>query len=279
MGKKMKSSVLPSIIEPENFNTFVKYRKGDIRVNLLSVQKKVKYYYQHYNSHDKSIHKIKPNKLISPEKETMIDIYESYESKAIIAYRDALFDHISNCPYCGLGETEHLDHYLPKSQFSEYSLFTSNLIPCCYKCNSVYKKTAYEDRGDRVYFHPYIDSINSYEVLRLSIRWSEGVMLMNYGVNQSSGLDSVTINVMKKHFKHLKLGIRYLKYASNYLSDMKPVFNDAYGSSTDSAKLKLALESKYIDALHQFGLNHWTTALLKNIKDNNQFCEGGFINA
>jgi 5-methylcytosine-specific restriction endonuclease McrA len=274
----MKSSLLPNIIEPDNFNTFLKYRKGDIRVNLISVKKKISYYYQHYNSHNKSIQKIKPNKLIGSEKDTMIGVYESYESKAIIAYRDALFEHIPKCPYCGLNETGHLDHYLPKSQFSEYSLFTNNLIPCCYKCNSVYKKTGYEEGGDRVYFHPYIDSINDYEVLRLSIRWLEGIILMHYGINQSSGLDPVTTHVMKKHFKHLKLGMRYLKYASTYLSDMKPIFNDAYGSSANPGNLKLALESKYRDALHQFGQNHWTTALLKNLKDNDDFCAGGFLN-
>lgn len=279
MVQEMKSSVLPAIIEPENFKTFIKYRKGDVRINLLNVQKKVRYYYQHYNSHDKSIQKIQPDRLIGSEKDTMIDVYESYTSKAIVAYRNTLFDHIPKCPYCGLNETEHLDHYLPKSQFSEYSLFTNNLIPCCSKCNSTYKKMGYKEGGDRIYFHPYIDSINDYEVLRLSIRWLDGVILMNFGINQSSGLDSVTTQVMKKHFKHLKLGMRYLKYGSTYLSDMKPVFNDAYGSSADVTSLKLALESKYRDALHQFGQNHWTTALLKNLKSNDEFCGGGFLNA
>jgi len=274
----MKSSVLPNIVEPDNFKTFVKYRKGDIRVNLLSVQKKIIYYYQHYNSQNKHIHKIRPNKLIGPEKVTMIGAYESYESKAIIAYRDALFEHISTCPYCGLNETVHLDHYLPKSQFSEYSLYTNNLIPCCYKCNSTYKKTGYEEGGSRVYFHPYIDRINNHQVLRLSIRWLGGEMLLNYGINQSSGLDSGTTLVLKKHFKHLQLGKRYLKYASAYLSEMKPRFDEDYGSSASSVNLKIALESKYRDALSEFGQNHWKTSLLYNLKDNDEFCEGGFLN-
>lgn len=275
----MKSSQLPTVIEPENFKTFIKHRRGDTRINLLSIQKKIPYYYRHYNSHGKDVHKISSGKLKAQEKKTMIDVYESYKSNAIVAFRDALFTHISDCPYCGLGETEHLDHYLPKSEFSEYSLFTVNLIPCCYKCNSTYKKVGYKENGTRVYFHPYIDEINIFDVLRISIRFQNGCILLHYGINQSSTLESDLVQVLKKHFKHLKLGARYLKYANRYLSEMKPIFNDDYGANRNAQKLKLALDSKYKDALAEYGRNHWKTALLKNLKSNNDFCGGGFLNA
>ncbi|MEZ8097196.1 HNH endonuclease [Photobacterium swingsii] len=273
----MKSSPLPNIIEPDNFEKFIKYRSGDTRVNLLNVQKKIVYYYSHYNNHGEDVHKIIPNKLKAQEKNTMIDVYESYTSKAIISFRDTLFTHISNCPYCGLGETVHLDHYLPKSEFSEYSLFTLNLIPCCYKCNSTYKKTGYNENGTRVYFHPYIDEINDFDVLRISLRFQNDCILLHYGINQSSTLGPGILQVLKKHFKHLKLRERYLKYANRYLADMKPVFNDDYGANRDSQQLMSALDSKYKDALAEFGRNHWKTALLKNLKNNNQFCNGGFL--
>ncbi|WP_406730361.1 HNH endonuclease signature motif containing protein [Vibrio vulnificus] len=141
----------------------------------------------------------------------MIDVYESYTSKAIISFRDTLFEHIPLCPYCGLGETVHLDHYLPKSAFSEYALYTDNLIPCCYKCNSTYKKTNYEEGGFRVYFHPYIDSVNDFDVLSATVRVKNGNVVINYGINARSGLGASTTLVLKKHFKHLKLGIRYLR--------------------------------------------------------------------
>lgn len=275
----MKSSPMPDIKEPDNFQKFIKYRKGEIRDNLISVQKKLKYYYNHYNCHEKELHKIKPKKLVNPEKKTIIDIYESYDSKAIIDFRDTIFEHMPICPYCGLNETEHLDHYLPKSEFSEYSLYTKNIIPCCYNCNSTYKKTGYAHGGARVYFHPYIDEINEFEILKTSIRWTQNSLIINYMINQSSGLKSTTTQVLKTHFKHLQLGNRYLQYATNYLSDMKPRFNEEYGALQDSAKLRIALESKYRDALFEHGHNHWKTALLKNIKDNELFCNGGFLNA
>jgi hypothetical protein len=54
----MKSSPMPDIKEPDNFQKFIKYRKGEIRNNLISVQKKLKYYYNHYNCHEKELHKI-----------------------------------------------------------------------------------------------------------------------------------------------------------------------------------------------------------------------------
>ncbi|MFV0594083.1 HNH endonuclease [Shewanella sp.] len=275
----MKSSTRPSIVEPDNFDTFIKYRSGDIRVNLKSVKKKIPYYYHHYEKHKSDVHKIKPNKLDENEKNTMIDVYESYTSKAIISFRDKLFEHISECPYCGLGETEHLDHYLPKSEFSEYALYTGNLIPCCYKCNSNYKKTSYKEDGFRVYFHPYIDSINNFDILRTSVRVNDGIIFINYGIHSDSGLESSTTLVLKKHFKHLKLGIRYLKYANSYLANMKSVFNNAYGLNQDTENLKNALASKYADSMAEHGRNHWKTALLRNLKTNTEFCNGGFMNA
>ncbi|MNF67953.1 hypothetical protein D3C85_746020 [compost metagenome] len=274
----MKSSPLPNIIEPDNFKTFIKGRKGDKRLTLINVKNKIPYYYDHFNKHGENIHKIKPRKLIEPEKTIMIALYESYKSKSIISFRDKLFEHILKCPYCGLNETGHLDHYLPKSIFSEYALFTKNLIPCCEKCNSTYKKTNYEEGGSRVYFHPYIDDINEHDILSISIRWKDDSMLINYGINQSSGLEPDTIQVLKKHFKHLNLGKRYLKYAITYLSEMKPRFNEDYGASQDAANLMQALELKYRDALAEFGRNDWKTTLLRNLKDNSIFCRGGFLN-
>lgn len=59
---------------------------------------------------------------------------------------------------------------------------------------------------------------------------------------------------------------------------MKPRFDEDYGSSASSVNLKIALESKYRDALSEFGQNHWKTSLLYNLKDNDEFCEGGFLN-
>ncbi|MXV29991.1 hypothetical protein GS629_14670 [Aeromonas veronii] len=275
----MKSSIKPNILEPANFDTFIKYRSGNIKSNLLRIKHKIPYYYSHYESHKADVHKIKPNKLSLNEKNTMIDVFESYTSKAIIKFRDSLFAHIPECPYCGLGETEHLDHYLPKSEFSEYALYTENLIPCCYKCNSTYKKTGYKEDGFRVYFHPYIDSINNFDVLKASVRVNGGILIINYGINASSGLESSTTLVLKKHFKHLKLGARYLKYANSYLSNMKPVFNDSYGANQDTQNLKSSLQSKYRDSLAEHGRNHWKTALLKNLQANDEFCSGGFMRA
>lgn len=275
----MKSSIRPSIVEPDNFDTFIKHRSGETRTNLTSVKKKIPYYYRHYDNHRSDIHKIKPNKLNDNEKSTMIDVYGDYTSKAIISFRDTLFEHIPLCPYCGLGETVHLDHYLPKSAFSEYALYTDNLIPCCYKCNSTYKKTGYEEGGFRVYFHPYIDSVNDFDVLSATVRVKNGNVVINYGINARSGLGAATTLVLKKHFKHLKLGSRYLRCASSYLSNMKPVFNEAYGLNQDIDHLKSALDSKYTDALAEHGRNHWKTALLRNLKVNDEFCSGGFLNA
>ncbi|TON86806.1 hypothetical protein CGH47_22435 [Vibrio parahaemolyticus] len=121
--------------------------------------------------------------------------------------------------------------------------------------------------------------MNDFDVLSATVRVKNGNVVINYGINARSGLGASTTLVLKKHFKHLKLGIRYLRCASSYLSNMKPVFNEAYGLNQDIDHLKSALDSKYTDALAEHGRNHWKTALLRNLKVNDEFCSGGFLNA
>ncbi|MDQ7860344.1 HNH endonuclease [Peribacillus frigoritolerans] len=41
----------------------------------------------------------------------------------------------TKCAYCGIGDTNYMDHYLPKDDFPEYSIHSYNLVPCCSYCN------------------------------------------------------------------------------------------------------------------------------------------------
>lgn len=274
----MKSSPILDIDEPDNFHKFIKYRKGDTRQNLLKINKKLPYYYARYISHGKNLHRIKEDSLDNPEKQAIQKVYSDYKSKAIIEYRSILFKHIPQCPYCGLGETDCLDHYLPQKHFSEYALYKLNLIPSCYKCNSTFKGSEYKDGNMRLFFHPYIDSINDTEVLRASIRWIGDNIQLFFGICSRNNIDPDTSQVLKRHFKHLNLNDRYLQHAAIYLSDMRPRFSEDYGVVGDVNALRAAMEFRYRDSQNEFGINHWKTALLKCIKEDEKFMNGGFVN-
>lgn len=61
------------------------------------------------------------------------------------------------CPVCGRDALGTLDHYLPKSIYSEFSFYSKNLVPCCDRCNN--KRNALVKgaiAGERP-LHPYFD--------------------------------------------------------------------------------------------------------------------------
>ncbi|MCQ1779413.1 hypothetical protein NOJ05_19580 [Neorhizobium galegae] len=62
-----------------------------------------------------------------------------------------------SCPMCGSSTTGHLDHYLPRTVYQEFSILKANLIPACNHCNSGSKRmTVKGGKGER-FIHPYFD--------------------------------------------------------------------------------------------------------------------------
>lgn len=75
------------------------------------------------------------------------------------------------CPVCGGAGTGTLDHYLPKGVFPEFSFFSPNLVPACYRCNNK-RNSRYRGVGpDERPIHPYYDPLpNNVPVLGLEIQ-------------------------------------------------------------------------------------------------------------
>lgn len=61
------------------------------------------------------------------------------------------------CPYCGINQTNTIDHYLPKGDYEQYAVFPPNLVPSCGECNSLRKP--WVRNGARTTLHFYFDEI------------------------------------------------------------------------------------------------------------------------
>lgn len=72
------------------------------------------------------------------------------------------------CPMCGSLKPYTVDHFLPKDDYSEFSIYSRNLVPAC-DCNSKRgKKVADIPSGVRA-LHPYFDDCLSERLLTCSI--------------------------------------------------------------------------------------------------------------
>ncbi len=90
------------------------------------------------------------------------EIYEFYKSKRkrdglqwIGKYR--LAKGLSHCPLCGNSGPSHLEHYLPRSPYSEFTLFSWNLLPSCGLCNGKRGNHANKEGELVPLIHPYFD--------------------------------------------------------------------------------------------------------------------------
>lgn len=69
--------------------------------------------------------------------------------------RDEIINTTLHCAYCGKGYPKTLDHFLPKAKFPLLSIEPSNLVPCCYDCNT--KLNEIYNSSNPLIIHPYFD--------------------------------------------------------------------------------------------------------------------------
>ena len=73
------------------------------------------------------------------------------------------------CVMCGSPTSGTVDHVFPQTPFSDFAIFSKNLVPTCSKCNSN-RQNNYIGRnpGERV-LHPYFDTVLNQRLLRAKI--------------------------------------------------------------------------------------------------------------
>lgn len=74
-----------------------------------------------------------------------------------------------SCPVCGGGSAATLDHHLPKEVFPQFSLYSRNLVPACFRCNNIkgqlFKGLLVGQRG----VHPYFDDFAAGRVISVLV--------------------------------------------------------------------------------------------------------------
>lgn len=63
------------------------------------------------------------------------------------------------CPICGVETCKHLDHYIPREQMPELSVFTPNLIPLCADCNEKKSALWLNSSNERLIFNAFYDRL------------------------------------------------------------------------------------------------------------------------
>ncbi|QRA41253.1 HNH endonuclease [Chryseobacterium cucumeris] len=205
--------------------------------------------------------RIKPSTYSSVEKKTLQSLYGSQTRTAKEVIRSIIDNldakHDSRCLYCGIGEYEEIDHYLPKEHFPEYSILFKNLIPICGKCNKI--------KGDKIpgttidYLHMTYDIIPLEQYLSLDITFNIKTPILNFNIKTK-----YNGSLIENHIVSLKLIERYNKKGVQYILRIKALY-DQYGEKYAIEEL----ERNDLETSEFYGSNFWKSVLIRKLKEIN----------
>jgi 5-methylcytosine-specific restriction endonuclease McrA len=178
------------------------------------------------------------------------------------------------CPMCGVGESATLDHYLPKSRFSEFSVFATNLVPACDSCNRR-KGTGFNVAANRQFLHAYFHHLPAVPLLVAEVE-GVGPISIDYGIADVEGVNPDISARLRYQFDKLDLRDRFRRVAGGEISDRRRALENYYGANNDSARVRFYLQREADSVVAQLGLNHWKSALFNALAQSADFCAGGF---
>ncbi len=84
--------------------------------------------------------------------------YEKSSPKALFDFIPKIRNELSPraCPMCGSLGVSSVDHYLPRTDYPEWAIFSKNLVPAC-NCNSKRSNNVCGIQPNERVFHPYYD--------------------------------------------------------------------------------------------------------------------------
>jgi hypothetical protein len=212
------------------------------------------------------------------QKEAMRHAF-TVETQPMTALRGDLLKRISvaRCPFCGISESSTLDHYLPKEQYPEFSVFPKNLVPSCAVCNTR-KRDRILDEGTnvRMFLHPCYDVIPDMAFLAVRARMEADALIMSYRLTRPAGMALQTFQHLRSHFKELDLADRYRRMGLEHLGGQYPALRRAYGPGEDAERVAEKLIEGAEDFEEVSGPNYWLAKLYRALAGNEDFCDGGF---
>ncbi|MFA6514378.1 MAG: hypothetical protein WCT50_03790 [Patescibacteria group bacterium] len=193
------------------------------------------------------------------------------------------------CQYCGISPVKPFDHYLPKSIFPEFSIFSLNLVPCCSDCNNKKLEKWLNEDGIREFLNFYFDPIDAAEIfLYCNIESANDKFVPIFSLNFSEEFDINFSTLIKNHFINLNLLEKYSQNSSEEISSIMDIIINTYKREESLpaknilySKIKTWIEDDADSKRLLKGGNNWKAALRDGLASSEGFinyCIEGIIN-
>lgn len=274
----MRSIPLLAVYAMDVFDEIAAAKHQPRRGRMQAARQRVLAAYQVYEDSVPEVGELDQAALTEPQKEAMRHAF-TVETAVMTTLRGNLLKRISvaRCPFCTISESSTLDHYLPKEQYPEFSVFPKNLVPSCAVCNTR-KRDRILDEGTnvRMFLHPCYDVIPDMEFLTVRARIEADALILSYRLTRPTGMAPRTFRHLKSHFNELDLADRYRRMGLEHLGGQYPALRRAYGSGENAERVAEKLIEGAVDFEEVSGPNYWLAKLYRALAGNDDFCDGGF---
>ncbi len=201
------------------------------------------------------------------------------DGRRLGALRSAIKMLAEECPYCGYGPIEELDHLLQRGQYKLFSIFPLNLVPSCGTCNKGKRKKPSTNPAEHQ-VHVYLEDVSAYEFLKViaKIDPQTGGLQTTYKIEAPAGMPDSIRDRLENHISEFDLQSRYKKQVNIFLGGMEYMITSSFEMGGADA-LRHCLEGTATALKKRFGSNDWRTALLRGLAECEEFCAGGFRTA
>jgi hypothetical protein len=272
-------SILPLDVDATDvFDEIAAAKRQPRRRRMLAARAEIVAAYQCYEDTVPDVGELDKAPLTDQQKEAMQHAY-SVETAPMTTLRGNLLKRISvaRCPFCGISESSTLDHYLPKEQYPEFSIFPMNLVPSCAVCNTRKRDRIVDTETNvRMFLHPYYDTVPDIAFLTVRVRMEADALILSYRLTRPAGMELKTFQHLRSHFNELGLADRYRRMSLEHLGGQYPALRRAYGPGEDANRVVEKLIAGADDFEVVSGPNYWLAKLYRALAGNNDFCDGGF---
>lgn len=274
----MRSIPLLDVDDTEVFDQITAAKRGQRRVRLVAARPAVLEAYERYDDATPEVGNLAHAALTALQREALNHAF-NVETAPMTEMRGSILKRISvaRCPFCGISESSTLDHYLPKEQYPEFSVFSPNLVPCCSPCNTRKRDKILDDNTDvRLFVHPHFDQIPTTLFLTVDIDLQVDAIGLRFRVIRPAGMAVATFQHLRSHFRLLDLADRYRRMALEHLGGQYRALKRTYGPGEDAARVSSELTLAAEDFEERYGENYWLAVLYRALAAHDDFCDGGF---
>ncbi|WP_000608230.1 HNH endonuclease [Vibrio metoecus] len=253
----------------EDVFTIIRSKNNPDKQTLLEIENLLKTRMMRYIIYRKNLQCLERYFFKSCQVNALKNCYDN-DTNALKALKVKLVSNIKNqnefllkrCPYCLAREPNTWDHYMPKSNFPEYSVFSANLIWVCEQCNK--KKSDKLVEGTKQAIHTYFDTIPNKNLLKCLVTVVNRTPIPYFYISNFER--SPAVESLIKHFEAFNLAELYRSEASTSISLILQELANNFPNGITQEAMDDALGSKFSAIPISWGDNYWEAALLEGMR-------------